>query len=157
MENLSIYDVLVGCFVFLGDHPGEVDPSYFDNMTEDEKLRNSIIENLKLILQSRRGSVEHLPDFGIPDIRKVYFEEGSIDSIPNLIRDTILQYEPRLEEVRVKKKDFDPANLRISIEIGAKIKETQGREILLTEFSTTGWLKVVFARDEHKGEKKLSE
>jgi len=42
MENLSIYDVLVGCFVFKGDHPGEVDPSYFDNMTEERSKRKLV-------------------------------------------------------------------------------------------------------------------
>ena len=157
MENLSLYDLLVGCFLFKGDDPGEVDDSYFDHMTEDEKLRQSIVENLKMVLQSRRGSVEHLPDFGVPDIRKVYFEEGSIDSIPNQIRDTILKYEPRLQDVRVKKKEFDPGNLRISMEIYAKIKDTQGKELLLTEFSTTGWLKVVFERDAKKEEEKTKQ
>jgi type VI secretion system protein len=150
VENISLYDLLVGCFIFRGDDPGEVDVSYFDSMTEEEKLRQSIVENLKMILQSRRGSVEHLPDFGLPDIRQIYFDEGSIDSVPNLIRDTILKYEPRLEEVKVKRKNFDANNLRLSLEIYAKIKQLPGKEVLLTEFSSTGWLKVVFERDLQK-------
>lgn len=122
--------------------------SYFDHLTEDEKLRNSIVENLKMVLQTRRGSVKHLPDFGIPDIRQIYFDEGTIDSVPNQIRDTILKYEPRLKEVRVRKKEFDERNLRISLEIQAQIKEVPGKELLFTEFSSTGWTKVYFIRDE---------
>lgn len=155
MENLSIYDLLVGCFISKGDDPGDVETmKYFNSMTEDEKLRFSIIENLKMVLQSRRGAIEHLPDFGIPNIRKIYFETGSVDSVPNLIRETILKYEPRLQDVKVKRKDFDPANLRISMEISAKIKDAKDKELLLTEFSTTGWLKVVFERDTEKGKEK---
>ena len=147
MENISLYDLLVGCYVSLGDDPGEVDLSYFDRMSEEEKLRKSIVENLKLVLQTRENSVLHLPDFGFPDIRQIYFDEGTIDSVPKKISETILKYEPRLEDVRVKKKEFDDKNLRITLEISAKIKDVPGKEILLTEFSTTGWTKVVFERD----------
>ena len=147
MDNLSLYDLLVGSFVTLGDDPGEVPESYYDQMTEEQKLRNSIVENLKKVLQTRRGSVVHLPDFGIPDIRQIYFDEGSIESVPDMIKETILKYEPRLKNVRVQRKDFDEKNLRISLEIAAQIKEVSGREILFTEFSTTGWTKVYFERD----------
>lgn len=147
MDSLSIYDVLVGAFIFRGDEPDETDDSYFEDMDEEEKLRNSIVENIKMILQSRRGAISHLPDFGLPDIRQIYFDEGSIDSVPNLIKQSILKYEPRLQDVRVRRKNFDPNNLRLSLQIDAKIKDYRGRELLLTEFSSTGWLKVVFDRD----------
>ena len=147
MENISIYDLLVGCFISLGDDPGDVDISYFDQISEDEKLRHSIVENLKKVLQTRRGSVLHLPDFGIPDIRQIYFEEGTIDSVPRQIADTILKYEPRLTDVKVAATNFDEKNMRIALKVAAKIKELPGKEVLLTEFSSTGWTKVVFERD----------
>ena len=147
MDNLSLYDLLVGCFALRGDDPGDADDSYFDHIMEDEKLRQSIVENLTLVLQTRQGSVQHLSDFGIPDIRQVYFDEGTIDSVPERIRETILKYEPRLGEVRVKKKDFDERNMRMTLEISAQIKQTPGKEVLFTEFSTTGWTKVYFERD----------
>jgi type VI secretion system protein len=148
LENLSLYDLLVGCFFLRGDDPGDADESYFDRMQEDEKLRNSIVENLKMVLQTRRGSVKHLPDFGIPDIRQIYFNEGTIESVPDRIRETILKYEPRLEDVRVKKKEFDEKNMRMTLEISAQIKQMPGKEVLFTEFSTTGWTKVFFERDD---------
>ena len=175
MDSLSIYDLLVGSFVFRGDEPGEVDDAYFDDMDEEEKLRSSIVENIKMILQSRRdnvdeesrkdpkkmkalrekgliskASISHLPDFGLPDIREIYFNEGSIDSIPKLIEESLLKYEPRLQQVKVKRKRFDTNNLRLSLQIEAKIKDHRGSEVLLTEFSSTGWLKVVFDRDDKK-------
>ena len=150
MENISIYDLLVGCFISLGDDPGDVDLSYFDRMSEDEKLRHSIVENLKKVLQTRRGSVVHLPDFGIPDIRQIYFEEGTIDSVPKQIADTILKYEPRLTDVKVATTKFDEKNMRIALKVAAKIKGLPGKEVLLTEFSSTGWTKVVFERDKEQ-------
>ena len=147
MDNISLYDLLVGCFFLKGDDPVDVDEKYFERMQEDEKLRHSIVENLKMILQTRQGSVKHLPDFGLPDIRQIYFDEGTIESIPDQIRQTILKYEPRLEDVRVKRKEFDEKNMRMTLEISAQIIEMPGREILFTEFSTTGWTKVYFERD----------
>jgi type VI secretion system protein len=150
MENTSLYDLMVGCFISRGDDPGDVDESYFNHMTEDEKLHQSIVENLKMVLQTRQGSVQHLPDFGIPDIRQVYMDEGTVESIPKQIRDTILKYEPRLADVKVKRSNFDEKNLRITLEISAKIKELPGKEVLFTEFSSTGWTKVFFEKDQKK-------
>ncbi len=83
MENISLYDLFVGCFISKGDDPGDVDLSYFDNLSEEEKLRHSIVENLKMVLQTRRGSVQHLPDFGLPDIRQIYFDEVSYNDKGN--------------------------------------------------------------------------
>ncbi|NUO81061.1 type VI secretion system baseplate subunit TssE [candidate division KSB1 bacterium] len=152
MENLSLYDLLVGCFPSeypdaLGD-PLSTTLSDLENLPEDRKLRLSIAEHLKLLLQTRRGSVLHLPDYGIPDVLQSYIDAGrSVDPFMEQIRSTILKYEPRLGEVKVKKEYFDENNLRLSLRITALIKEASQREILLTEFSTTGWTKVVFERD----------
>jgi type VI secretion system protein len=148
MENYSLYDLLVGSFIHRGDDPSDVDEKYFERFSEDQKIRQSIIENLKMVLTTRQGSVQHLPDFGIPDIKQIYFDEGTLESVPKRIFETIRKYEPRLTNIRVKKKDFDEKNLRITLEISAEIKESTGKEVLLTEFSSTGWTKVVFERDQ---------
>ena len=148
MENLSLYDLLVGQFGSEAEYPDDADPVQFERMSEEKKLRQSIIENLKMVLKTRQGSVLHLPDFGMPDILQVYFESGnSIDPIKKQIRDTILKYEPRIGDVKVEKTDFDQKNMRIALKIIASIKENPNKEILLTEFSTTGWTKIVFERD----------
>jgi type VI secretion system protein len=147
MENLSLYDLLVGYFDSETPEPdSEID--YFENMTEDKKLRQSIVENLRLVLQTRQGSVQHLPDFGVPEFMQLYIESrGSIDPIRDAIKDTILKYEPRIERVNVMKSDFDERNMRVSLKIRATIKDNPNREVLFTEFSTTGWTKVVFEKD----------
>lgn len=147
MESYSLYDLLVGSFISRGDDPSDIDERYFDYFSEDQKIRQSIVENLKMVLATRQGSVKHLPDFGIPDIKQIYFDEGTIESVPRRICETIMKYEPRLDKVKVKKKNFDEKNLRVTLEISAQIKQSPGKEILLTEFSTTGWTKVVFERD----------
>jgi len=148
LENLSLYDLLVGYFASEGGEPLNQDPSNFERLSEDKKLRQSIIENLKMILLTRQGSVLHLPDFGIPDVLQVYFDSGnSIEPIKKQIRETVLKYEPRIADARVIKSEFDQNNMRISMKIIATIKENPNKEVLLTEFSSTGWTKVVFERD----------
>lgn len=148
MENLSLYNLLVGYFDSEGKDVMHHDLSDFEKMSEEKKLRRSIIENLKLILQTRQGSVLHLPEFGIPDVLQVYFDsDNSIDPIKKQIRETILKYEPRIGDVKITKSEFDQDNMRISFKILATIKENQNKEVLLTEFSSTGWTKVVFERD----------
>lgn len=148
MENLSLYNILVGYFDSDRISPIDVDESYFERLSEEKKLRQSIIENLKLILQTRQGSVLHLPDFGLPDIMQIYLDAGgSLEPVKTQICNTILKYEPRIAKVTVQKTDFDPNNMRVSLKIMASIKEFPSKELLLTEFSTTGWTKVVFEKD----------
>lgn len=148
MNNLSLYDLLVGQFVSETRNPDNIDPESFDQLSEEQKIRSSIIENLRMVLSARQGSVQHLPDFGMPDILQMYFDSGNtIDPIKKELHDIILKYEPRISEVQVQKSEFDQETMRISIKIIASIKDSMNKEILLTEFSTTGWTKVIFEKD----------
>ena len=147
MLNLSLYDILVGQFVSESTNPDDIGDQYFDQLNEDEKLRFSIIENLKLLLSTRQGSVQHLPHFGMPDILQIYFDTGSIEEIKKEIVYVILKYEPRIGNVQIQKSDFDQNNMRLSLKIAASIKDVKDKQILLTEFSTTGWTKVMFDKD----------
>lgn len=148
MENLSLYDILVGQFVSESRNPDEIDFSRFDHLTEEEKLRYSIMENLRMVLSTRQGSVKHLPDFGMPDILQLYFDSGnSIDPIKKEIKNVILKYEPRIGDVQVHELDFNREIMRLSLKIIASIKDNPNKEVLLTEFSSTGWTKVIFEKD----------
>lgn len=148
LERISLYDLLVGFFPGEGMEPADVDGSYFDRLSDEKKWRLSILENLKKILQSRQGSLEHLPDFGIPDIFQVYIESGySFEPLKKKIRDTILKYEPRISGVRIEEPHLDRNNMHITLRILATLRDFKNTEILMTEFSSTGWTKVFFERD----------
>jgi type VI secretion system lysozyme-like protein len=148
LKNLSLYNILLGQFVAETVNPDEIGPQQFEHLTEDQKLSLSIIENLRMILTTRRGSVLHLPDFGISDILQIYLaSDNPIESLKNEIRDVILKYEPRISEVRIQNSEFDQKTLRASLKIIIKVRDSSNQEILLTEFSTTGWTKVVFDKD----------
>mgnify|MGYP003411590718 CR=1 FL=1 len=148
MKNLSLYDILVGQFSSETRNIYETDISELDTLTEEQKLRSSIIENLRMVLSTRQGSVQHLPDFGMPDILQLYFNSNnSIDPIKKEIRNVVLKYEPRIAEVEVHKTNFDQESMKITLKVIATIKDISNKEILLTEFSTTGWTKVMFEKD----------
>jgi type VI secretion system protein len=149
VNNLSLYEILVGGF--LKHNRDEDNIEAFDRMPGEEKLRTSIADNLKMILQTRSGSVVHLPDFGLPDILQIYYDENqSFERLKKIVRNTILKFEPRIGEVRVQQPNFDQKNMRITLKIIATIKEEKGgkkKEILFTEFSSTGLAEVAFERD----------
>lgn len=129
-------------------NPDEIGPQQFDKLTEDQKLSLSIVENLRMILTTRRGSVQHLPDFGVSDILQIYIRsDNPIESLKQELKQVILKYEPRISEVRMESSEFDQKTLRASLKIIVKVKDSPNTEILLTEFSTTGWTKVVLEKD----------
>lgn len=140
--------MLLGQFVSEVINPDEIGPQQFENLTEDQKLNLSILENLRMILTNRRGSILHLPDFGISDILQIYLDsDNPVESLKKEIKDVILKYEPRISDVQIQNSEFDQKTLRASLKIIIKVKDTSNKEILLTEFSTTGWTKVVFEKD----------
>ena len=148
MKNLSLYNELLGQFVSEVINPDEIGPQQFDKLTEDQKLSLSIVENLRMILTTRRGSVQHLPDFGVSDILQIYIRsENPIESLKQELKQVILKYEPRIKEVIMETSEFDQKTLRASLKIIVKVKDSPNTEILLTEFSTTGWTKVVLDKD----------
>lgn len=138
----------MGQFASESENPDDADAYHYDHLTEDQKLRSSIIENLRMVLSTRQGSVQHLPDFGMPDILQLYFDSGNtIDPVRKVIRDVILKYEPRIGNVEIQKSNFDKESMRITLKIITSIKGSPNKEIFLTEFSTTGWTKVMFEKD----------
>lgn len=72
---------------FTGKPPGEF-----------EQLATSIIENLKRILNTRRGTVRTDPDFGIPDFTLLSGGISAVESdlIEATIQKIVQKYEPRL-------------------------------------------------------------
>jgi type VI secretion system protein len=148
LKNLSLYNELLGQFVSEVVNPDEIGPQQFDRLTEDQKLSLSIVENLRMILTTRRGSVQHMPDFGVSDILQIYIRsENPIESLKQELKQVILKYEPRIKEVIMETSEFDQKTLRASLKIIVKVKDSPNTEILLTEFSTTGWTKVILDKD----------
>lgn len=64
---------------------------------------DAILDHLDILLNTRQGSVGHLPDFGLPDISEVFQSfPQSIEMLRQAIQATVNKYEPRLSSVQVR-------------------------------------------------------
>jgi type VI secretion system protein len=90
----SLYEILLQNF------RGEL---ALDQVNEDDQLTLSVLDNIQRILNSRAGSLSHLPDYGLPDMGTVL--QGLPASAHGLMNDivrTLRRYEPRLTEVSIE-------------------------------------------------------
>ena len=69
----------------------------------EDELRASVLEHLRNMCCTRRGSVRSRPDYGLPDISElVHSFPEAIGKIRDALLHTIETYEPRLKNVRVR-------------------------------------------------------
>ena len=74
-----------------------------DLNSSDEDLYLSIRDHLRRLFNSRRGSLIHLPHFGMPDIAALYLElPYTSDRIMTSIRQCVIDFEPRLVHPQVR-------------------------------------------------------
>lgn len=87
-------------------------------LSEKEQLAYSIQSHLKLLLNSRQGSLAHMQDYGLPDIPELY--RGLPYSTQGLLRsvkETIEKFEPRLTNVRVERMETAEEGCVLRLEI----------------------------------------
>lgn len=116
---------------------GSSDPS----RTLDEV--ESITANLVSILNTREGDSPAASDFGLTDLSDLLHNfPDATQFVVRSIRDTIMKYEPRLKNVRVRAvESADP--LKMAYEITARIENDNRRGILRlrTEIGPSGQAK----------------
>jgi len=79
----------------------------------------SVAAHLAKMLSTRAGSVQTLPDYGLPDLNDMRLSlHDSLQQARAAIERFIEAYEPRLRQVRVVSlpRDHDPLNLAFAIE-----------------------------------------
>jgi type VI secretion system protein len=90
----SLYERLLQNF------DGELD---LQRVSEADQHTLSVLDNLQRILNSRAGSLSHLPDYGLPDMGQIL--QGLPATAHDLIgtmTDTLLKYEPRLAAITIE-------------------------------------------------------
>jgi len=66
----------------------------------------SVRDNIQRILNSRRNSLLHLPDYGLGDLSKIYRHmPASAHTLRREIEDTLLKFEPRLKSIDIASAD----------------------------------------------------
>jgi len=91
MANIGFLELLSGRSVLSPDEPVPLN------------LYESIRDHLVILLNTRRGAIPHLPEYGLPDLSDIY--KGYPDSLHDLgaeIKRTVTQFEPRLLQVKIE-------------------------------------------------------
>ncbi|SEN26625.1 type VI secretion system protein [Pseudomonas sp. ok272] len=92
--NPSLYEMLLQNF------DGELD---LYQVSEEDLHTLSVLDNLQRILNSRAGTLSHLPDYGLTDMSQILQGlPASAHELMGTMAQTLLKYEPRLAAVDIQ-------------------------------------------------------
>lgn len=95
---------------------------------DPRRLTQSVLENLRRLLNTRQGIVPTQLDYGIPDlVDALYNFPETIVNMRRAIKATIEKYEPRLRRVNVKHVETPDDPLALRYEITAELVTEEGK------------------------------
>lgn len=114
--------------------------------TDSDTVVHSVLEHLIRVLNTKKGSVDIDPEFGVPDITNIS-SSFSAESVPELeaaIKKVVENYEPRLKDVSVRfaAQEDDLLSLRFSITAKLITDEKSKPVIFETIVDSDGQVKV---------------
>ncbi|WBE24825.1 type VI secretion system baseplate subunit TssE [Denitrificimonas caeni] len=93
MAQPSLYEMLTGFFA------GGL---AVEQVSEENQLILSVLDNIQRILNARRGTLSHLDDYGLPDMsRIIHGLPGSAHRLLQVLSSTLLKYEPRIKGINL--------------------------------------------------------
>lgn len=109
MPQPSLYEMLTGSF------SGGLS---LNEVNESNQLILSVLDNMQRILNTRAGSLKHLPDYGLPDMTKIIQGmPGTAHQLMGMLSQVLLKYEPRLKRIDVVLlPQTEPGHLRYAID-----------------------------------------
>lgn len=109
----SLYEIL------FGNVSGGLD---LEQVSEQNQLILSVLDNMQRILNTRAGTLAHLPDYGMPDMTKILQGmPGTAHQLMGTLSAVLLKYEPRLKKIEVLLlEQTRPGELRYAIDAELK-------------------------------------
>lgn len=87
------------CEMLYGNFVGDLD---LQQVSEENQVILSVLDNMQRILNCRAGTLAHLPDYGLPDMTKtLQGMPGTAHQLLKTFSDVLLKYEPRLKNINV--------------------------------------------------------
>jgi len=113
MPRPSLYDTLYGNF------NGGLD---LQQVSEENQVILSVLDNMQCILSCRAGTLAHLPDYGLPDMTQILQGmPGTAHQLMGSLSSVLLKYEPRLKSIKVVMlEQTQPGELRYAIDAELK-------------------------------------
>jgi type VI secretion system protein len=105
--------------MLLGNFSGELP---LQQVSEDNQVILSVLDNMQRILNCRAGTLAHLPDYGLPDMTKILQGmPGTAHQLMDALASVLLKYEPRLQSINVALlEQTQPGELRYAIDAELK-------------------------------------
>lgn len=130
MSQPSLYEMLTGYYA---------DGFPIDAIEPKEQLLLSVLDNVRRILNTRAGTLSHLPDYGLPDMSKlIQGLPATAHGVMGVLSSTLIRYEPRIKSLSlVLLSPNDIGSLRYALDI--ELHE-QGVVRCGTEFTPNGQL-----------------
>jgi type VI secretion system protein len=121
--NPSLYELLLQNF------DGDLD---LHQVSEEDQHTLSVLDNMQRILNSRAGTLAHLPDYGLPDMGQILQGlPATAHGLMRTLQETLTRYEPRLKTVNIQLlPQTQPGHLEYSLDVQLK----SGRQVT---FGTT--------------------
>lgn len=92
-RNPSLYEMLYGNF------KGGLD---LHHVSDQNQVILSVLDNMQCILNTRAGTLAHLPDYGLPDMTLILQGmPGTAHELIEKLSAVLLKYEPRLKRIDV--------------------------------------------------------
>jgi type VI secretion system lysozyme-related protein len=89
----SLYEMLTGHFT------GGL---ALNQVSEENQVILSVLDNMQRILNCRAGTLAHLPDYGLPEMTKILQGmPGTAHELMGVLSAVLLKYEPRLKKIAV--------------------------------------------------------
>lgn len=109
----SLYEMLAGNFT------GGLE---LNQVSEQNQVILSVLDNMQRILNARAGTLAHLPDYGLPEMSKILQGmPGTAHQLTITLSEILLKYEPRLKNVDVViLEQIQPGELRYAIDAELK-------------------------------------
>jgi type VI secretion system protein len=110
----GLFDALTGRFA---------DGTRLADVPESDHRLRSILGNLGRLFNTRRGTLAHVPEFGLPDLSDVSrAAPAEVESVRRAIRESVERFEPRLRRVRVDRDVSDPSSPYLVFLLSAEIE-----------------------------------
>ncbi|QGU36436.1 type VI secretion system baseplate subunit TssE [Enterobacter hormaechei] len=109
----SLYEMLSGNF------SGGLN---LNQVSEQNQVILSVLDNMQRILNCRAGTLAHLPDYGLPDMTKILQGmPGTAHQLITTLSTVLLKYEPRLNRINVvMQEQIQAGELRYAIDAELK-------------------------------------
>lgn len=107
----------------------------------------SVQDNIQRILNSRRNSLAHLPDYGLGDLSMIYSQlPAAAHTLKREIEATLLTYEPRLKSIDIAIDETEPG-MRFSFTMSCHLHRA-GLVRFGTHFTPDGQTRLTMLRAE---------